>query len=85
MSPRRKTAALRQVDPAMTAVGQSRQGRAGPDVNPRPVSSKPGLKFRRLRFARAAPHHPQSSSASRFTAAQAGFFILSQSDDRPER
>jgi hypothetical protein len=26
-----------------------------------------------------------SSSASRFTAAQAGFFILSQSDERPER
>ncbi len=26
---------------------------------------------------------PQSSSASRFTAAQAGFFILSQSGDRP--
>ena len=30
-----------------------------------------------LRFARAALHRPQSSSASRFTAAQAGFFILS--------
>jgi hypothetical protein len=28
-------------------------------------------------------HRPQSSSASRFTAAQAGFFILSQSDDLP--
>jgi len=30
-------------------------------------------------------HRPQSSSASRFTAAQAGFFILSQSGERPER
>src|SRR5262249_17353093 len=28
---------------------------------------------------------PQSSSSSRFTAAQAGFFILSQSGERPER
>jgi len=28
---------------------------------------------------------PQSSSPSRFTAAQAGFFILSQSGDRPLR
>jgi hypothetical protein len=28
---------------------------------------------------------PQSSSASRFTAAQAGFFILNQSGERPER
>jgi hypothetical protein len=28
---------------------------------------------------------PQSSSASRFTAAQAGFFDLSQSGERPER
>ena len=28
---------------------------------------------------------PQSSSASRFAAAQAGFFILSQSGDRPLR
>jgi hypothetical protein len=30
-------------------------------------------------------HPPQSSSASRFTAAQAGFFILSQWGERPER
>jgi|SRR6516165_4137140 len=28
---------------------------------------------------------PQSSSASRFTAGAAGFFILSQSGERPER
>jgi hypothetical protein len=28
---------------------------------------------------------PQSSSASRFTAGRAGFFILSQSGERPER
>jgi hypothetical protein len=33
----------------------------------------------------SADHLPQSSSASRFTAAQAGFFILSQSGDRLER
>jgi hypothetical protein len=30
-------------------------------------------------------HPTQSSSASRFTAAQVGFFILSQSGERPER
>jgi hypothetical protein len=30
-------------------------------------------------------HLPQSSSASRLTAAQAAFFILSQSGERPER
>jgi hypothetical protein len=30
-------------------------------------------------------HLPQSSSASRVTAACAGFFILSQSGERPER
>jgi len=30
-------------------------------------------------------HFPQSSSASRFTAARAGFLLLSQSGDRPER
>jgi hypothetical protein len=28
---------------------------------------------------------PHSSSASRFTAGAAGFFILSQSGERPER
>jgi hypothetical protein len=28
---------------------------------------------------------PQSSSASRFTAGASGFFILSQSGDRPDR
>ena len=31
------------------------------------------------------PLLPQSSSASRFTAGAAGFFILSQSGERPER
>jgi hypothetical protein len=31
------------------------------------------------------PHRPQSSSASRFTAGASGFFILSQSGERPER
>jgi hypothetical protein len=35
-----------------------------------------------LRFS---SHLPQSSSASRFTAAQAGFFDLSQSGERPLR
>jgi hypothetical protein len=30
-------------------------------------------------------HLPQSFSASRFTASHAGFFILSQSFERPER
>jgi hypothetical protein len=33
----------------------------------------------------ATSHLAQSSSASRFTAACAGFFILSQSGERPER
>jgi len=30
-------------------------------------------------------YRPQSSSASRFTAGATGFFILSQSGERPER
>ncbi len=30
-------------------------------------------------------HRVRSSSASRFTAAQAGFFVLSQLSERPER
>jgi hypothetical protein len=55
-----------------SVVGQSRQGKAGPRRWP----------FRRLRFARprltvASPPQP------RLTAA--GFFILSQSGERPER
>jgi len=33
----------------------------------------------------ATSHFAQSSSASRFTAGAAGFFILSQSGERPER
>ena len=33
----------------------------------------------------SSAHRPQSSSASRFTAAGSGFFILSQSGERPER
>jgi hypothetical protein len=36
-------------------------------------------------LAAVAIAHPQSSSASRLTASQAGFFILSQSFGRPER
>jgi hypothetical protein len=36
-------------------------------------------------LALATSHFPQSSSASRFTAGAAGFFILSQSGERPER
>jgi hypothetical protein len=36
-------------------------------------------------LALATSHLAQSSSASRVTAAQAGFFILSQSGERPER
>ena len=65
--------------------GSIASGTGGPYDGPRPVSSKTGPNSERLRFVRAALHRPQSSSASRFTAAQAGFFILSQSDDRPER
>jgi hypothetical protein len=34
-------------------------------------------------LALATGHFPQSSSASRFTAEQAGSFILSQSGERP--
>jgi hypothetical protein len=33
----------------------------------------------------SAGHLPQSSSASRLTAGAVGFFILSQSGERPER
>jgi hypothetical protein len=36
-------------------------------------------------LALAMSHLARSSSASRVTAAQAGFFILSQSAERPER
>jgi hypothetical protein len=36
-------------------------------------------------LALATSHLAQSSSASRVTAAQAGFFVLSQSGERPER
>jgi len=36
-------------------------------------------------FHLADRHLLQSSSASRFTASQAGFFDLSQSGERPER
>ena len=49
-----------------------------------PVPPKPDQNSERLRFARAACAVP-TLSASRVTAAQAGFFILSQSDERPER
>ena len=71
-----------RLEPPMSFVGQSRQGKAGPDDGPRPVSSKTGPNFRRLRFARprlTVPSPPQP----RLTAA--GFFILSQSGERPER
>jgi hypothetical protein len=33
----------------------------------------------------ASYYRPHSSSASRFTAAASGFFILTQSGERPER
>jgi len=48
---------------------------------------KAGLSQPRSRTERACgrSQRPQSSSASRFTAEQAGFFILSQSGERPER
>ena len=36
-------------------------------------------------FALSTSYLPQSSSASRRTASHAGFFILSQSGERPER
>jgi hypothetical protein len=36
-------------------------------------------------LAPATSHLAQSSSASRFTAGAAGFFILSQCRERPER
>jgi hypothetical protein len=37
------------------------------------------------RTTKAVAYRPQSSSASRFTADASGFFILSQSGERPER
>jgi hypothetical protein len=44
----------------------------------------PPLRGGRLNHATSC-YLPQSSSASRFTAAQTGFFILSQSGERRER
>ena len=50
------------------------------------VRDNRGLTLVRVRSPpKPALHRPQSSSASRFTAAHAGFFILSQSDDLPLR
>jgi hypothetical protein len=50
-----------------------------------PVAIGARLPIDRNFEQRAQYHRPQPSSASRFTAAQAGFFILSQSNERPER
>ena len=44
-----------------------------------------GLCEAALNVPTGADQRPQSSSASRFTAGAAGFFILSQSGERPER
>ena len=54
-----------------------------PDQPPN-VTAKKDSSFKRSVDAPAS-QRPQSSSASRLTAAQARFFILSQSEDRPER
>jgi hypothetical protein len=59
-------------------------------VNPHAGVIADGLFVARIMRAADAleqqrDHRPQSPSASRFTAAQAGFFILSQSGERPER
>ena len=54
-----------------------------PDQPPN-VTAKKDSSFKRSVDAPAS-QLPQSSTASCLTAAQAGFFILSQSDDRPER
>src|SRR5215831_7206074 len=55
--------------------------------SPWPPSPLGGLFFvpAFTRERMSAGHLPQSSSASRFTAGAAGFFILSQSGERPER
>ena len=53
-------------------LGQSLQSQAVPNDGPRPVSSKPGPQFRKT----DACESRASSSASRFTAAHAGFFHL---------
>jgi hypothetical protein len=54
-----------------------------PDQPPN-VTAKKDCSFKRSVDAPAS-QLPQSSTASRFPATQAGFFILSQSDDRPEQ
>jgi hypothetical protein len=76
-------AAVRDFGPANDRSGSIASGTSGD--TPWPASGpppKPDQNSERLRFARAALHRPQSSSASRFTAAQVGFFILSQSGER---
>jgi hypothetical protein len=50
------------------------------------VSGKHGPEFLPGRcYLPVKLHRPQSSSSSRLTASQAGFFDLSQSGERPER
>jgi hypothetical protein len=70
---RQETAALRDFDPAYVAAGSiASESQAVPNDGPRPVSSKPGPQFRKTDVFESRA----SSSASRFTAAHAGFFHL---------
>jgi hypothetical protein len=61
------------------------------DSTPGTARSRPCGNFGRILICRQAllmdqlGHRPQSSSLSRLTADASGFFILSQSDERPER
>src|SRR5262249_32842438 len=74
---------LSRAHAAMAHPWRARSVRGVRDFNRRALSLREPPQF-----CRALHRHfpfPQSSSASRFTAGAAGFFILSQSGDRPER
>src|SRR5262249_53283817 len=60
--------------PAITATDPSKECRKGP-----------GVGCDGARSEGASIHRPQSSSASRFTAALSGFLTLIQYGDRPRR
>jgi hypothetical protein len=59
--------------------------RLSADLATENVSSHQGERAGGVAGRDQRPLRPQSSSACRFTAGAAGFFILSQSFERPER
>jgi hypothetical protein len=70
--------ASQAISSAVTAVAlkASVSGKHGPEFLPGRCYLRVNQAFR--------VHRPQSSSSSRLTAAQAGFFIFTQSGERPE-